>query len=126
MNKISINIKLVNHMVRHKQFFIIFRDKEKRDLNAYEGDTGKLAIENILSSIHYNLGLEHKIAGKLTTFSLWLIRNIPGEGDDDIDSDAGPIFRYGHFFKLDSDGEGYDERMFCRKMVRKMTGYQKF
>ena len=91
-------------MVKYQAFFLTFRDTQKREPNTYFEDSGKIEVENILSSIHYNLGLQFKIAGKLTTHSLWLIRNIPGEGDDDVDSDAGPIYRYGHYFKLDSAG----------------------
>ena len=54
------------------------------------------------------------------------MRNIPGEGDDDIESEADPIYRYGHFFKLDIAGEGYDEKMFCPKAVKKYAGFKKF
>ena len=67
--------------------------------------------------------MKYKIAGSLSTFSLWLIRNIPGEGDNDIESEADPIYRYGHFFKLDGAGEGYDEKMFCPKAAKKYAGY---
>lgn len=66
------------------------------------------------------------IAGKLTTHSLWLVRNVPGEGDDDLQSEADPHYRYGHFFKLDAAGEGYDEKMFCPKAIRKYPGFKMF
>ena len=102
-------------MPKHKQFFITFSDALKRDPNAYVEDTGKIEVEINLSSIHYNLGLKYKTAGKITTDSLWLVRNLAGEGDDDDESEKDPIYRYGHYFKLDSVGEGYDEKMFCQK-----------
>jgi hypothetical protein len=102
-------------MVKIKEFYITFIDTDKRDPNAYVEDTRKIAVENILSSIHYNLGTDFKTAGKLTTFSLWLVRNVPGESDGDLENEVGPNYRYGHFFKLDGSGEGYDEKMFCPK-----------
>ena len=70
--------------------------------------------------------MKYKTAGNLTTYSLWLIRNIPGEGDDDVESEADPLYRYGHFFKLDGAGEGYDEKMFCPKATRMSLGARKF
>ena len=91
-------------MPKHNQFFITFRDSQKRDPNSYVEDSGKIGIEIILNSIHYNLGLKFMIAGRLATDNLWLVRNIPGEGDDDVESEADPIYRYGHYFKLDSAG----------------------
>ena len=89
-------------------------------------DTRKIAVENTLSSIHYSLGLSFITAGKLTTFSLWLVRNVPCEGDGDLESLAEPQYRYGHFFKLDSSGEGYDEKMFCPKSKSKSAGFRNF
>ena len=77
-------IKLEIQMPKYKEFFIVFRDTETRDPNTLNEETKKIEIENILSSIHYNLGLKYKIAGTLSTFSLWLIRNIPGEGDNNV------------------------------------------
>ena len=110
-------------MGKSKQFFIIFRDTWKRDLNAFFEETKLTEVDNILGSIHYNLSTKYKHAGNLTIYSHWLVRNIPGEGDDDDESEADPIYRYGHYFKLDAAGEGYDDKMFCPKAVKKYTGF---
>ena len=90
-------------MVKYTSWCIIFYDHAKRDQEPNAMDDMMIPVESKLTSIHYQLKRDLKIAAFLSTARLFLLNNISNETDDDLGVDKGAGYRYVHFFRLIGD-----------------------
>ena len=113
-------------MPKHTQWCVIFYDLQSRAKYQDNNNDGLTPVEAVLTSIHWNLKTQLKIDGTLSKEKLFLINNVSHKDDNNIMVGKGACYRYVHYFKLIGKTDGYDEKMFCTKKQRPMTGVKMF
>ena len=86
--------------LKYHQWVLTFEDLQKRNTSQTD-EEGRIAIDNILRSIAYQLNLDlGDTAGRIQSDKMFLIRN-------------GDVYTYYTFFKIAGEGsQGYCKNMF--------------